>query len=191
MLITKLKGIIHCHSIYSFDSLVTINNIVEFIKKNSKVGILVAGYPEGHIENDSKEDDFNHLVEKVKAGADGIVTQAFFDNGELFRFRDKLLAAGLNTPLSCGIFPVSNAKQIARIIELSGASVHDTLLKAIDKYQDDPLSMEQAGTDFCIAQVQELLDHGIQAFHFYTMNRAKQTKTILQALQSNFPSLTF
>ncbi len=167
------------------------NELVAYIKEHSQVGVLVAGYPEGHTENPSKDDDFNHLVEKVKAGADGIVTQAFFDNRELFDFSERLQKAGLDTPLSCGIFPVSNPKQIQRIIELSGATVHKKLLAGIEKYQDDPESMEDFGTDFCIEQVSQLLDHGIKAFHFYTMNRARQTTKVLAALKDSFPSLTF
>ncbi|NQU65846.1 MAG: methylenetetrahydrofolate reductase, partial [SAR324 cluster bacterium] len=97
------------------------SELVRFVRERSKMGILVAGYPEGHIENPSREDDFKYLLEKVAAGADGIVTQLFFDNHFLFEMAENLDKSGVKVPLLAGIFPISNAKQIIRITELSGA----------------------------------------------------------------------
>jgi len=167
------------------------DELVAFIKQNSEVGILVAGYPEGHVENPDKEADFNHLVRKVKNGADGIVTQAFFDNQHLYRFRDKLTQAGVTVPLIAGIFPISQAKQFDRMFELSGATAPAELKEILAKYGDDPVAMEQAGTEFATRQVEDLLKNGVNAFHFYTMNRADQTLQILTELQRHFPQLHF
>ena len=165
--------------------------LVRFIRTNSDMGILVAGYPEGHVENPDKEDDFRHLLEKVNAGANGIITQLFFDNKYLFEFERKLREAGVEIPLIAGIFPISNAKQIKRMTELSGATIPDELLKEIEKYQDSPEDVERVGTDFAVQQVKELLKGGINHFHFYTMNRHQQTRNILFQLRKYFPRLNF
>lgn len=165
--------------------------LVQFIRENTDVGILVAGYPEGHQEALSKEEDFQHLVEKVKVGADGIVTQLFFDNRYFLDFRNKLIQANINIPLLAGIFPISNAKQIVRITQLSGASIPDVLQQGLDRYGDNPTSMEKFGTEYAVKQVEELVKAGHQYFHFYTMNRENQARTILYQLKEHFPHLHF
>jgi len=167
------------------------SELVQFISDNSSLGILVAGYPEGHKDNPSAEDDFVHLLEKVQAGADGIITQLFFDNINMFEFYDKLLQKGVSVPLIAGIFPISNAKQIVRLTQLSGASIPQELQYGLEKYADNPEDMKKFGTDYAITQVKELLEGGIDCFHFYTMNRHQQTRTILTELKEFFPRLNF
>lgn len=166
-------------------------DLVRFIRENSKMGILVAGYPEGHRENPNKTEDFNYFVDKVNAGANGIVTQLFFDNRFLLEFNEKLRNVGVNVPLLAGIFPISNSKQIKRITELSGATIPADLMKALEKYADSPEDMEKFGTEFAVRQVEELLKEGINYFHFYTMNRYQQTRNILYQLRRYFPTLNF
>lgn len=163
--------------------------LVKFIRETSSMGILVAGYPEGHNENPSKENDFKHLVEKVKAGADGIITQLFFDNKYLFKMAENLDKAGIKVPLLAGIFPISNAKQITRITELSGAVIPAKLQIGLDKYADNPSEMLKFGTEYAVRQIEELLEQGINYFHFYTMNRHAQTREILVQLKHYFPRL--
>ena len=167
------------------------NELVTYIRQHSKVGILVAGYPEGHQENPSKEKDFQYLLEKVRAGADGIVTQLFFENSFFLEFFEKIQAAGFKIPVMAGIFPISNAKQIKRIIELSGAAIPKELKEGLEKYGDFPEDMEKFGTDFAVKQVKNLLDNGISSFHFYTMNRHQQIREILYQLKNEFPRLNF
>ena len=151
----------------------------------------MAGYPEGHRENPSKEDDFNHLLGKVRVGANGIITQLFFDNRYMFEFSEKLDKSGIKVPLIAGIFPISNSKQIIRITELSGATIPKELQAGLEKYADTPEEMKKFGTDFAIKQVKELLDGGVNYFHFYTMNRNRQIREILTQLREFFPRLNF
>jgi len=167
------------------------SELVHFIREHSNAGILVAGYPEGHTENPSREDDFQNLLVKVNAGADGIVTQACFDNPYLFEFAENLDRNGVTIPLIAGIFLISNAKQMVRIIELSGASIPDKLKKGLEKYGDSQEDMLKFGTDFVIQQVDELIQKGILNFHFYIMNRSQQIRDILTPLKSYFPRLNF
>jgi methylenetetrahydrofolate reductase (NADPH) len=167
------------------------SELVRYIRENSNMGILIAGYPEGHKENPDKEDDFKHLLEKIAAGANGIITQLCFDNKYLFDFRDRLNRENATLPLLAGIFPISNAVQIKRITELSGATIPADLMKGIERYLDAPADMEKFGTDFAVRQVEELLKGGIDHFHFYTMNRHQQTRNVLYQLKQYFPRLNF
>ncbi len=167
------------------------SELVRFIRENSDMGILVAGYPEGHLESPNKKEDFKYLLEKINAGANGIITQLFFVNQYLFEFQNNLRNAGVNIPLIAGIFPISNAKQIKRMTELSGATIPEELLKDIEKHQDSSEDVEKIGTDFAVRQVEELLRGGITHFHFYTMNRHQQTRNILFQLKRFFPRLNF
>lgn len=165
------------------------SELVTFIREHTEAGILVAGYPEGHMENPDREADFNHLLEKVNAGADGIVTQLFFENQYMLDFAERLDKAGVSIPVTAGIFPLSNAKQVGRIAELSRTHIPEKLKKGIEKWGDDPTDMERFGTDFAIEQVDQLVQAGLRNFHFYTMNRFEQTKNILLALRDYFPRL--
>ena len=167
------------------------SELVRFIRERSDMGILVAGYPEGHSDNPSREDDFKYLAEKVRAGADGIVTQLFFDNRFLFEMAENLEKSSINVPLLAGIFPISNAKQIIRITELSGATIPQKMKQGLDKYADSPQDMAKFGTDYAIEQIEGLLNGGINCFHFYTMNRHRQIREILLQLKSYFPRLNF
>ncbi|MDT8446382.1 MAG: methylenetetrahydrofolate reductase [NAD(P)H] [bacterium] len=167
------------------------SELVAFIRQHTDAGILVAGYPEGHMENPDKETDFKHLLEKIDAGADGIVTQLFFDNQVMFDFKEKLDQAGVTIPVTAGIFPLSNAKQVARIAQLSRTSIPPKLQKGLDKWGGDASEMERFGTDYAIEQVEELLLAGLRDFHFYTMNRFEQTRNLLWALKEYFPHLRF
>ncbi|MGK0290516.1 MAG: methylenetetrahydrofolate reductase (NADPH) [bacterium] len=166
--------------------------LVKFIRKEtSDLGILVAGYPEGHHENTSAEQDFQFLLDKVNAGADGIVTQLFFENKYFLDFKEKLDKNGVNIPLAAGIFPISNSTQLAKINELSGAEIPLALKRGTERFANDAVEMEKFGTDFAIKQVEELLKEGVKHFHFYTMNRYSQTRKILYGLQEHFPNLNF
>lgn len=167
------------------------SELVSFIRENSDVGILVAGYPEGHKDCTTPENDFNHLVEKVKAGADGIVTQLFFENRHFLNFFERVKGQGINIPVMAGIFPISNGKQIERICHLSGAAIPDELKKGIEKYSENNEDMEKFGTEFAVKQVEELVRNGVDYFHFYTMNRHQQTRNILLQLKEYFPGLNF
>ena len=97
--------------------------------------------------------------------------------------------AGIDKPIVPGIFPISNAKQIVRITELSGAVIPKKLRQGIEKYQDSPEDLEKFGTSYAVEQVEELLANGFHHFHFYTMNRHQQINNILIQLRKYFPNL--
>ncbi len=144
--------------------------------------IAVAGYPEGHPESKTLESDWDHLFSKVKEGADSVITQLFFNNGDFFRFEEACRKRGIRVPIVAGIMPVTNGKQIARFSQMCGAAIPQAMLSAIEKYGDDNESITKFGVDYASRQCEELIKHGIAGIHFYTLNKSRATAEIYQNL---------
>ena len=136
-------------------------------------GFCVGGacYPEGHVESASQEEDIAYLKQKVEAGCDFLTTQMFFDNNVLYRFLYKLYAKGIAIPVLAGIMPVTNKKQIARIVRLSGTSLPPRFQNILDRFGGDSASMEEAGIAYATEQIIDLVANGVRGVHLYTMNR--------------------
>ncbi len=136
-------------------------------------GFCVGGacYPEGHVESASQDEDIAFLKRKVEAGCDFLTTQMFFDNNMLYRFLYKLYAKGITVPVLAGIMPVTNKKQMTRIIRLSGASLPPRFVSILDRFGADDAAMEQAGIAYATEQIIDLIANGVRGVHLYTMNR--------------------
>jgi len=154
--------------------------LVEFIKKGWNFCIGVAGYPEGHVENPNKEADLRYLKLKVDRGADFVVTQLFFDNRFFFDFLEKARSIGIHVPIIPGIMPITNAKQMIRFTELCGASIPQNLMEQLE--EETPEEVRRRGIEHAYLQCRELLEKGIKALHFYTLNRSRATEEILTRL---------
>ena len=136
-------------------------------------GFTVGGacYPEGHPESASSESDIEALRLKVDAGCEFLTTQMFFDNNILYNFLYRLLRRGISVPVVAGVMPVTNAKQIKRIIDISGNRLPERFIRIVDRYGDNPLAMKQAGIAFATEQIIDLFANGINAVHVYSMNK--------------------
>jgi methylenetetrahydrofolate reductase (NADPH) len=159
------------------------SELTAFIHSSYSLCIAVAGYPEGHIESPDKETDWDHLQEKVKAGADLIITQLFFDNRHFFTFERRMRERGVKVPIIPGIMPITNYNQILRFTRLCGATIPDRLVKDLESIQDNPDAVYQYGVKHSIQQCKELLDHGVAGIHFYTLNKSKATGEIIRSLR--------
>jgi len=158
------------------------NELVEFIRQRDDFCIGVAGYPEGHPEAPSFEEDLKNLKRKVSAGADFIITQLFFDNQDFYRFRDKAAAIGVSVPIIPGIFPLLSFKQIPRIVSLGGASIPAALEGRLRDLEDSPEDSEKFGIDYAIEQCRDLLDNGVPGLHICCMNRSRTAIEITNAV---------
>ena len=152
--------------------------LVEDIKKHGDFCIGGACYPESHTESHNSEDDIRHLKEKVDAGCDFLTTQMFFDNSILYSFLYKIREAGINVPVVAGIMPVTNAKQIKRICELSGTYLPRRFKSIVDRFGDNPDAMKQAGIAYATEQIIDLLANGVNNIHVYSMNKPDVAKSI-------------
>jgi methylenetetrahydrofolate reductase (NADPH) len=147
-----------------------------------KFDLSVAAYPEGHPESGSVEADLENLKRKVDAGAGRAITQFFFDTDIFLRYRDRCAAAGMRVRLVPGILPITRFPQLLRFAERCGASVPMWLRQRFDGLDDDPETRRMIAANVAIEQVQRLREHGVQEFHFYTLNRAELTYAICHAL---------
>ena len=159
------------------------NDMIAFLKEHTDLEIAAACYPEKHPESFSLEADLCYLKCKQDAGADFFITQMFFDNDYFSAFRDKALQKGITLPIHAGIMPITTAKQIGTTISLSGSSVPKALADIIAKYSDDPEDMRKAGIDYCIRQILDLKQVGVDGIHIYSMNKPKTTAEIVEAIQ--------
>lgn len=146
-------------------------HLIEQIKKRNAFCIAAAAYPEGHTECVSIEQDILHLGQKVKAGAELLITQIFFDNALLYNFQEKIAKENIQAHLSAGIMPVFSKGQIERICSLCGASIPKKLQNLLDKYGEKPPELEKAGMEFACEQISDLCQNKIQGMHIYTMNK--------------------
>jgi methylenetetrahydrofolate reductase (NADPH) len=144
--------------------------------------IGVAGYPEGHPQCLNRTRDLENLRKKIDAGANFVITQLFFDNGEFYRWRDLARGMGIKAPIIAGIMPVLNVGQIKRFISMCGAKIPHPLLLKIEGVENDPEAVYSIGVDYAIRQCRDLLSNGIDGLHFYTLNKSKATVEIVKAL---------
>jgi methylenetetrahydrofolate reductase (NADPH) len=143
-----------------------------------------AGYPEKHPEAPDFNTDLQRLKDKVDAGADFIITQLYFDNAKFFRFVDVARATGIQVPIIAGIMPVTNVVQTKKFTSMCGASIPSPLLADLDKIADQPDAVMDCGIQWSTRQCTELLQRGVDGLHFYTLNRSKASRQIVENLRS-------
>ena len=158
------------------------SDLIKVIKdKSDDMYIAAACYPEIHPESKSREDDIKYLKLKADYGVDSFITQMFFDNDILYRFLEDIRSAGINVPVHAGIMPITKVNQLGTSVSLSGSSVPKKLSNLIAKYSEDPEGMKKAGTEYAIDQVTDLIAHGVEGIHIYSMNKSDVTSEIYKA----------
>ena len=143
-----------------------------------------ACYPEGHVECESPSADIRYLKEKVDAGVDFLTTQMFFDNNMLYNFLYRIREAGIDVPVLPGIMPITNRKQVARSVALSGSTVPQRFRMMVDRFGDDPAKMKQAGVIYATEQIIDLISNGVTHIHVYSMNKPDIAAGIMQSLDA-------
>ena len=143
-----------------------------------------ACYPEGHVECESPSADIRYLKEKVDAGLDFLTTQMFFDNNMLYNFLYRIREAGIDVPVLPGIMPITNRKQVARSVALSGSTVPQRFRMMVDRFGDDPAKMKQAGVIYATEQIIDLISNGVTHIHVYSMNKPAIAAGIMQSLDA-------
>ncbi|SHI50791.1 methylenetetrahydrofolate reductase [NAD(P)H] [Flavobacterium terrae] len=139
--------------------------------------IGVAGYPEKHMEAPSMDSDIYFMKQKIKNGADYIITQMFFDNQKFFEYVEKCRAAGITVPIIPGLKPIATKKQLNLIPHRFKVDLPDDLIMAVVKAKDND-AVKQIGIEWCIAQSKELVKAGIPVLHYYSMGKAENIKAI-------------
>ncbi|KAK7811135.1 hypothetical protein U0070_016075 [Myodes glareolus] len=145
--------------------------------------ICVAGYPKGHPEAKSFEEDLQHLKEKVSAGADFIITQLFFEADTFFRFVKACTEIGISCPILPGIFPIQGYTSLRQLVKLSKLEVPQKIKDVIEPIKDNDAAIRNYGIELAVNLCRELLDSGlVPGLHFYTLNREVATTEVLKQL---------
>jgi len=158
------------------------SDLVRGLAGTAPFEISVAAYPEGHPESGGIDAELDNLKRKIDAGARRAITQFFFDTDVFLRYRDRCSAAGIHINIVPGILPITRFPQLLRFAERCGASVPEWLRRRFDGLDEDPETRRMIAAHVAIEQVHRLQEHGIEEFHFYTLNRAELTYAICHAM---------
>ena len=158
--------------------------LVEDIKSQGDFCIGAACYPEGHVEAAHKKDDIMNLKHKVDCGVDFLTTQMFFDNNILYNFLYRIREKGITVPVLPGIMPVTSAKQMKRICDLSGTVLPERVRAILDRFGEDPDAMKQAGIIYATDQIIDLIANGMNHIHIYSMNKPEVAEAIISNLSA-------
>jgi methylenetetrahydrofolate reductase (NADPH) len=158
--------------------------LVALIRADYPFAIGAACFPETHIHAVSAEADLAHLVDKVDAGVDFLITQLFFDNACYFDFVARARAAGIEVPIIPGIMPITHAGQVERMAAMCGACIPAGLHRELRARGEDSEAVLDFGVAYATLQCAELLAAGAPGVHFYTLNRSRASRMILTALRS-------
>jgi methylenetetrahydrofolate reductase (NADPH) len=160
------------------------SELVKFIRRQNEFSIGVAGFPEGHIANKTgKQDDWDHLKEKVDAGADFVLTQLFFDNADFYQFRDYVSARlGVRVPIVPGVVPILSASGIISFTRKCGANIPAPLRAKLEGLTHDEEAAAEFGIEFATRQCEDLLRNGAVGLHLYTLNKSRSTLQVLKNL---------
>jgi len=160
------------------------SDLIKEVREEGGFSIGAACYPEGHVDCESKVKDIKHLKEKVDMGAEFLITQLFFDNELFYRFMEEIDIAGINVPVSAGIMPVLNKNQIIRITKLAGCALPPKLQRILNRYEDNPAALKEAGEAYAIEQIIDLMAWGVRGIHLYTMNKPDTAKRIIGNIEN-------
>jgi methylenetetrahydrofolate reductase (NADPH) len=141
-------------------------------RQHGDIEVSVSAYPEKHPESRDFDADIDVLKAKVDAGATRAITQVFFDNDLYYRYLDRVRARGIAIPIVPGIMPMHNFKQARNFVTRAGTTVPDWLAAKFEGLDDDAETRKLVAATVAAGQVQKLAKHGVDTFHFYTMNRA-------------------
>ncbi len=158
------------------------SELISDLKEMGDFCIGAACYPEGHPESATRKEDILHLKEKVDAGCSFLTTQMFFDNNIFYNFLYRIREIGITVPVIAGIMPVTNAKQIKRILSMSGTYLPTRFKTILDRFGSSPAAMKQAGIAYTTEQVIDLVANDVHAIHIYSMNRPDVAEQIKRSV---------
>ncbi len=162
------------------------NELVEFIRKTTGdyFQIEVAAYPEKHPQAKNFYSDFANFKRKVEAGANGAITQYFYNIDAYYRFVDECVRQNINIPVVPGIMPISNYVQLSRFSNMCGAEIPRWLSTRLENFGDDLVSIQKLGVDVVSKLCEDLLALDVPGLHFFSMNKTEPCRQIIKNIKS-------
>ena len=160
------------------------SDLAQFVwQTQPEFDIHAACYPEGHPEAATLAQDVANLRFKQEAGATHLLTQLFFDNMHFYRFLNLARRAGITLPVSAGVMPIVKRSQIERTVALSSASLPSEFTRMVSRFQDDPDSLYEAGIEYAVNQLRDLIEGGADGVHLYAMNDANVAAKVYEGIK--------
>lgn len=156
------------------------SDLTKDVKETYEFSVAGACYPEVHQEAVNLQEDIANLKIKVNQGVDFLITQLFYDNEIFFHFLEEVRKAGIEVPVLPGLMPITSAGQVKNIVGMSGTKLPKELAQAIERYQDKPADLKKAGLEYTKKQMDNLLAHGVDGIHLYSMNKVEIAKAIYE-----------
>ncbi|WP_091296378.1 methylenetetrahydrofolate reductase [Amycolatopsis xylanica] len=156
--------------------------LVELVRSLGDFCVGVSAFPYGHPRSANLEADTHFLVRKLRAGADFAIAQLFFEPEDFLRLRDRVAATGCEAVMIPGIMPLTTPRTLRTTIKLSGASAPRSLLDRLEPLAGDAKAFRAEGIDVVTELGERLLAEGVPNLHFYTFNRSKATREVVNRL---------
>ena len=160
------------------------SDLISYLKSKGDFCIAGACYPEMHPDSNNRIEDIRNLKKKVDAGADILLSQLFFENENFYDFVDNCRIAGIDVPITPGIMPVLSEANIRRMTTMCGAKLTPKFERIISRYGNDPVALVDAGINYAVSQIIDLLANGCDGIHLYTMNRPEVAKRICDGIKN-------
>jgi len=163
------------------------SDLIEFIKPRYDFCIGAAGYPEGHIEAESKEKDIEYLKLKIDNGAEYIISNYFYDNQYYFDFVERCRSIGIDVPILAGLMPENNVKMMEMLAELCDDTITDDELRQRTEAlpEGNKEALVNFGIEFAVCQCKKLLRIGVPGLHIYTMDRSISSVAVVERLRKD------
>lgn len=159
------------------------SELINYIDSN-EFNMAAACYPEGHSERKGLVNEVLNMKRKQDAGASYFISQLFFDNNAFYRFKEEADRTGIVVPIEAGIMPVTNKKQIERMVLMSGASLPKKFKKIMDRYEYDNDALRDAGIAYAVEQIVDLVSSGVDGIHLYVMNNVYLANKITESVKN-------
>lgn len=160
------------------------SDLIGYVNANYDFAIGAACYPEAHIDAKSRTLDLINLKKKVDAGTDFLVSQFFLDNELFYDFLYEARSLDIDIPVFPGVMPVLNKKQMDKMIALSGVSLPARFKKIMNRYENNPVALADAGIAYATGQIVDLLASGVDGIHVYVMNKPEVARKIITSISS-------
>ncbi len=160
------------------------SDLITYLKQTSDFCISGACYPECHPESAGRVEEMRYLKQKVDAGAQVLLSQLFFDNNYFYRFVEDCRIAGIDVPITPGIMPVINARQIKRMVTMCGASLPQRFERIIHKFEGNKEALFDARISYALTHIIDLLANDVDGIHLYTMNNPTVARKICEGIRN-------